>query len=130
MSSIVARMSRREMICRTTRSAALLAFGTSLSPLFAASEKRRFKIGACDWSIGKMCDPQAFTVAKENGLDGVQVSLGTVANNMSLRTAEVQHKYLEAAKNAGLQDASLAIGELNNVPYKSDPRTVEWVSDS
>jgi hypothetical protein len=26
--------------------------------------------------------------------------------------------------------ASLAIGELNNVPYKSDPRTEEWVSDS
>src|SRR6185369_6997560 len=22
-----------------------------------------------------------------------------------------------------------AIGELNNIPYKSDPRTIQWVSD-
>ena len=28
-----------------------------------------------------------------------------------------------------MEIASLAIGELNGVPYKSDPRTVEWVSD-
>ena len=26
--------------------------------------------------------------------------------------------------------ASLAIGELNNIPYKSDPRTEQWVPDS
>ena len=31
---------------------------------------------------------------------------------------------------AACRSASLAIGELNNIPYKSDPRTVQWVSDS
>jgi len=29
-----------------------------------------------------------------------------------------------------LEIASLAIGELNNIPYKSDPRTIEWVDHS
>jgi len=49
---------------------------------------------------------------------------------MRLRQAEVQKTYRNAAEVAGLEIASLAIGELNQVPYKSDPRTVAWVEDS
>jgi sugar phosphate isomerase/epimerase len=67
-------------------------------------------------------------VAKEIGLDGVQVSLGTAADDMRLRKPEVQQEYKDAAAQSGLQVSSLAIGELNNVPYKSDPRTVGWVN--
>src|SRR6185369_10204954 len=87
-------------------------------------------IGACDWSIGKMDDPGAFEVAKQIGLDGVQVSMGTETNHMRLRKPEIQQRCREAAKASGLEIASLAIGELNNIPYKSDPRTIEWVNDS
>lgn len=76
-----------------------------------------------------MADPAAFEVAKQIGLDGVQVSLGTVANDMHLRQPVVQRQFQDAAKQAGLEIASLAIGEMNNIPYKSDPRTVTWVSD-
>jgi sugar phosphate isomerase/epimerase len=60
----------------------------------------------------------------------VQVSLGTAADDMRLRNLEVQQQFKEAARKSGLEVASLAIGELNNIPYKSDPRTVQWVSDS
>ncbi|MDD4869270.1 MAG: sugar phosphate isomerase/epimerase [Kiritimatiellae bacterium] len=105
-----------------------LMFSTSLAPLFAASEKR-FKIGAGDWSLGKMGNTAALEVAKQIGLDGIQVSLGSLANNMHLRQADVQQQYKDAAKQNGVEISSLAIGELNNVPYKSDPRTIEWVSD-
>lgn len=122
--------SRRSFVAR---SAAVLSAGIlwpSLAPLFAAPGSRGFKIGACDWSLGKTADPAAFDVAREIGLDGVQISLGTEANGMSLRTAEVQAKYRAAAERTGVRIASLAIGELNNVPYKSDPRTIEWVSGS
>jgi L-ribulose-5-phosphate 3-epimerase len=122
-------ISRREMLRRTGALAACLGAAGAL-PLFGAGEQRRFKIGACDWSIGKMADPGAFEVARQIGLDGVQVSLGTLANDFYLRKPEVQKTYKEAAHKAGLQVASLAIGELNNIPYKSDPRTVQWVSDS
>lgn len=122
-------LSRREMLRRSVRTAASLSIASSLSPLFAAAESRRFKIGACDWSIGKMDDPGAFEVAREIGLDGVQVSLGTAANNMHLRQPEVQRKVKAAAQAAGLEVASVAIGELNNIPYKSDPRTIAWVDD-
>ena len=118
------------MLRRSARATTLLALGTAYGPLFASPGNRRFQIGACDWSIGKMCDPSAFQVGREIGLDGVQVSLGTVGNNMQLRTPEFQRQYQEAAHKAGLKIASLAIGELNEIPYKSDPRTVAWVSDS
>lgn len=125
-----ASLTRRQMLARSTQAVAALACATPLAPLFAAPDARRFKIGACDWSIGKLANPAAFEVAKQIGLDGVQVSLGTEANGMHLRQPGMQHTYRDAAKQAGLEIASLAIGELNQVPYKSDPRTIEWVSDA
>jgi len=120
---------RREMLRRTIQMTTLLSMASGFAPLFAALGERRFKIGACDWSIGKMDDPAAFQLAKEIGLDGVQVSMGTAANDMHLRRPEVQARCKAAAKTAGLEVASLAIGELNNIPYKSDPRTIAWVED-
>jgi sugar phosphate isomerase/epimerase len=117
------------MLSKSVRTAVGLSITSTFAPLFAAAQGRRFKIGACDWSIGKMDDPGAFEVARQIGLDGVQVSLGTEANNMHLRQPEVQARVKEAAQAAGLEVASLAIGELNNIPYKSDLRTIPWVND-
>ncbi|MBI9017694.1 MAG: sugar phosphate isomerase/epimerase [Phycisphaerae bacterium] len=91
---------------------------------------KRIKIGVCDWSIGQGDSPKCFSVAKQLGLDGVQVSLGSVKNDMHLRTKDVQEKYLAESKKCGIEIASLAIGELNSVPYKSDLRAEQWVADS
>src|SRR5881396_2822642 len=102
-------LSRRAMIHRFARAMTALAFAPPLAPLLAAQEKRRFKIGACDWSIGKVGDAAAFELAKQIGLDRVQVSLGTAANDMRLRQPGVQQQYRDAAKKAGLEVASLAI---------------------
>lgn len=123
-------LTRRQMLRRTAQAATTLAVGPLFAPLLAATDKRRFKIGACDWSIGKLGSPASFEVARQVGLDGVQVSLGTAADDMKLRQPEVQQQFKDAARKAGVQIASLAIGELNNVPYKSDPRTEAWVGDS
>ncbi len=123
-------LSRRQMIRRSARAALALSFASELAPLLAAPGRRRFKIGACDWSLGKMGDPGAFDLARQIGLDGVQISLGTLADDMRLRQPAVQREYQNAARKAGLEVASLAIGELNNIPYKSDPRTIQWVRDS
>lgn len=130
MPSLSSQISRREALRLSGAAAGWLACTSILAPLFAEPDKRRFRLGACDWSIGKMGDPAAFEVAKQIGLDGVQVSLGTASDDMRLRKPAVQAEYQDAARKAGLQIASLAIGELNNVPYKSDPRTIAWVSDS
>jgi sugar phosphate isomerase/epimerase len=104
----------------------------ALAPLMAMNRDKKpdARIGACDWSIGKASDPGAFELAREIGLDGVQVSLGNVANDMHLRQKAMQQTYLQAAKKSKVKIAGLAIGELNRVPYKSAPETEAWVSDS
>ncbi|NHE57101.1 TIM barrel protein [Cyclobacterium sp. GBPx2] len=121
-------MDRRKLI----KKMGLLGALAALNPVFGYSNKRlpTLSIGACDWSIGKTSDPEAFALAREIGLDGVQVSLGTAQNDMHLRQASVQEAYMKASRNSGVAIASLAIGELNRVPYKSAPETAAWVSDA
>jgi L-ribulose-5-phosphate 3-epimerase len=110
--------------------AALAAAASPLAPLWAAPQSRWFRIGGCDWSLGKSSDPAAFDVAKRIGLDGVQVNMGTAKNGMHLRRPEVQKVYRDAAKRTGIEIASLALAEMNNVPLKSEPRAAEWLDQS
>jgi len=121
-------MNRREIIKRS----AWLAFLAAILPdqLIAGQSKSNIRIGACDWSLGMNCDSRAFEVARQIGLEGVQVNMGSLENNMRLRDPVVQQQYLAASKSSGIKIAGLAIGELNTVPYKSDPRTDQWVWDS
>lgn len=90
----------------------------------------QYQLGACDWSLGYHSDPQALEEARLVGLDGVQVSLGKLENNMHLRQKNIQKKYKKMARKTGVKISSLAIGELNQYPYKSDPQTIPWVHDS
>jgi L-ribulose-5-phosphate 3-epimerase len=117
-----------------TRRRALAAIGGGIlaSPAFrafAADGGRKFKIGACDWSIQKRGDPAALKTAKEIGLDGVEVSFGQPGEKFDLRLAENREKYLAEAKSHGVEIASLAIGILNQVPYASDAGAEQWVAD-
>jgi len=124
------RLTRREMLVCMGRVGAGLTLSALVGHALAAPGLRRIRIGACDWSLGKMASPSSFEFAKEIGLDGVQVSLGSASDDMKLRRPEVQKQFKEAARASGVEIASLAIGEMNNIPYKSDPRAEAWVSDS
>ncbi len=97
---------------------------------FAKDKTQRFKIGACDWSINEMARVKAIEVGKKIGLDGVQISLGTLNNDMLLRQGRIQQQYNDAFDRYGMTIGGIAIGEMNNIPYKSDPRAEQWVSDS
>lgn len=109
-----------------------IGLATLVHPVVSRSlaTSSRFKIGACDWSIGPAGDIHAFTVAKNIGLDGVQVSLNTKTDHEHLRQPAMQQAYREAAERTGVAISGLAIGLLNDIPYKSDPRTEAWVQDS
>lgn len=122
-------MTRRRMMARSAQGALALAFSPRLSPLLAAPASRSFKIGACEWSLRKD-DPSCMEVAREIGLDGVEVTLGAVRNNMKMRRPEVQKAYLEAARQNGVEVASLALSETNSVPIFSEPRAAVWLLDS
>ncbi|MBC8154955.1 MAG: TIM barrel protein [Bacteroidetes bacterium] len=77
-----------------------------------------------------MAQVGAFDVARQIGLDGVQVSYNSAADETYLTRPETLTAIREAVRRTGVQVSSLAIGQLNQVPYKSDPRTEEWVSNS
>jgi L-ribulose-5-phosphate 3-epimerase len=119
--------SRRRMLQQTALSAAaLIAF----PEIFAASKNKKIRIGACDWSLGKDSDVTVFELAKQIGLEGVMINMGGPKNNFHLRQPSVQQQYLAASQKTGVKISSIAIAELNNIPYKSAPETEEWVWDS
>jgi L-ribulose-5-phosphate 3-epimerase len=124
------KLTRRTWLAQSAQAAAFLAAASPLAPLLAAPKSRWFKIGVCDWSIGKRSDPAAFDLAKEIGVDGVQIDMGTIANDMHLRQPDVQRRYLEAAKRTGVEIASLAIAENWSAPLTTDPRAARWLADS
>jgi sugar phosphate isomerase/epimerase len=119
-------VTRRELL---ERAAALAGLGLS-GRFDQVASKGRFSIGACDWSLGMRARTEALTRAKELGLDGVQVSMGNVDNDLHLRQPEVQRAYREAATANGVRIGGVALDLMNQIPYKSDPRTEQWVSDS
>jgi len=122
-------VTRRELLSRGAQVGALALLAARLEPLLAAPAKRWFKIGACEWNLNRS-DPSSLAIAKEIGLDGVQINMGSVGNDMHLRKPEVQKAYLDAAKRTGLGIGSLALGETNSIPLKSDPRAAAWLAES
>ena len=110
--------------------AAAACAGTFLPRRALADESARwFRIGACEWMLGRG-NPTSFEVAKEIGLDGVQLDLGNAKNDMHLLKPEVQKAYLEASKKSGLAISSIAVAEMNNIPLKSDARAEPWLFKS
>lgn len=122
-------VTRRQMLARTAPAVVAAAFSPAIVPLLADPAKRGFKIGACEWSLRKS-DSSCMAIAKEIGLDGVQVNMGNAGNRMWLRQPEVRKAYQDAAARHGVEIAGLALGEFNNIPLKSDPRAAVWLVDA
>ena len=130
------RLNRRGFLATTAGVVTGLTLAAG-QPLFgqekAQGQKRRpqgFRIGVCDWTIGKRTDPGAFALAKKIGLDGVQVDFGGGEKDPPLFDPQLQQRYLEEVKAQDVRIASLAMGVLNDVPYKSDPRAEKWVDQA
>jgi len=122
-------MTRRDIIKRSALLTLIAQYPSGFST-FAALPRKKLRISACDWSLGKNSDPDAFDIARQIGLAGIQVNVGSAANNLHLRDKRLQQRYLDKSRETGIEISSIALAELNNVPYKSDPQTEPWVSDS
>lgn len=124
-------LSRRTFLGCSVAGAALLARKTRLAA--AVTPSPGFRIFACDWTLKAMCSPDAFELANRIGFDGVQVDFGRVqegASTLPLFDEAHQDKLLAAAHHHRVEITSLALGVLNQVPYKSDPAAEQWVLDS
>lgn len=128
------RITRRQMMIGAAQAAAGLALVSSCSPSTGRKSAKAgpagFKIGICDWTIGKRSDPESLEMAKRIGLDGVQVDIGRGEDDLPLFDPALQQKYIEARQTHQIEIASLALGVLNEIPYKSDPRAERWVEKS
>lgn len=126
-------MNRRTLLQKAALLTGASAFLPALGESFTGNKlqrKKNFSIGACDWSINGLASLKAFDTAKQIGLDGIQVSLNSEKDEVHLRTPAMQQQYKEAAKRTGVAIGGLALGILNDVPYKSEARTEVWVQDS
>ena len=121
-------MSRRELMAKGAQAITIGIAGAGWAR--AGTAGTGFRIGVCDWTLGKRSDPAALSMAKRLELDGVQVDLGRPDDGMPLLKPEVQRIYLDTARKERIEIASLAIGSLNDYPYKNDPRAEQWVSGS
>jgi len=131
-------ISRRQMFTVTAQTvaglslaASGLAFGQEKKAKKERKQPQGFRLGVCDWTVGKRCDPGALALAKKIGLEGVQVDFGGGPDKEPpLFNSELQSRYAEERKAQNMQIASLAMGVLNEVPYKSDPRAEKWVDQA
>ncbi len=108
---------------------ALAASAAAASPSTSNEKGFQVRLGVCDWTIGKTGDPAALGLAGSLGLDGVQVSLVPKGDSLALINPALRRAYLETAERTGVAIASLAIGDLNGVPLKSDPRAERWLAE-
>src|SRR5687767_12172224 len=107
----ITKPSRRDVL----KHAGVLA-GVGLTARFddgPAISAGRYKIGACDWSIGMRARTGALALARQLGLDGAQVSMGSVDSDLPLRQPEVQRAYREAAAANGVQVGGVARAVMN-----------------
>ncbi len=122
------------------RSRELLSMGATAAafsllpntPVFCADShkhKPKFRLSACDWSLGKRSDLSAFELASQIGLDGVEISFGKPGEENDLRKQKVRQQYLKASKKHGIEISSAAMGFLNQLPFASHPKTEQWVAD-
>ncbi|MGZ5454755.1 MAG: TonB family protein [Candidatus Aminicenantales bacterium] len=109
--------------------AILVAAAASANPPSPGGQKTVYnlRLGVCDWTIAKTGDPAAFELAAELGLDGVQVSLVPKGDSLALADPALRRIFIQAARKARIPIASFAIGDLNDVPLKSDPRAEKWL---
>ena len=82
------------------------------------------RVGMTDWNLGKRGDVTKIALARQIGLDGIQVSLiFPTDDSPQLRDPKVQAQYKQAALENGIQICSLAIGSpgKSRLPLHTNP---------
>ncbi len=110
--------------------AATVAGSVRESRAASAAEASRMRIGMTDWNLGERGNTEKLELARQIGLDGVQVSILYPEDGTAhLRCPQKQAEYRKAALQTGMQICSLAIGDLGpGAPFKSEPMGVMRVA--
>jgi len=121
---------RREFLNTALGASVLSIFGVRRGDARGMLSRAGIRIGACDWSLRKEGNPESFAVAKEAGLEGVEVSLGKGADKLPQTDPERQKLFLEASKSTGLAIASTCLEILHRDNLKANPKGPVWVEQA
>jgi sugar phosphate isomerase/epimerase len=115
-------MTRRDFVKQTTiASLAAPAVARAQTP---APSSLPLRIGMTDWNLGKRGDITKVALARQIGLDGIQVSLTFPTDDSPhLRDPKTQAAFKQAALENGIQICSLAIGSpgKSRLPLHTNP---------
>jgi sugar phosphate isomerase/epimerase len=122
-------ISRRDFVRHTTIASSLVAapFGVRAQTPpghTPAAAHLPLRIGMTDWNLGKRGDITKIALAREIGLDGIQVSLTFPTDDgPQLRDPKIQAQFKQAALENGIQICSLAIGSpgKSRLPLHTNP---------
>jgi L-ribulose-5-phosphate 3-epimerase len=109
-------MTRRDFVKQgSLASAALPALSvaeqTPATPTKETVNAVRVRVGMTDWNLGQRGDITKIALAREIGLDGIQVSIQYPTDGSpTLRDPQTQAAFRRAALDNGIQICSLAIG--------------------
>src|SRR6478609_6527322 len=116
-------MSRRDFV-RTAGIAATVLPAVSRTQAQTSAATLPVRIGMTDWNLGKRGDVTKVALAREIGLDGIQVSLTFPTDGSPhLREPATQAAFRQAALDNGIQICSLAIGSpgRSRLPLHTNP---------
>jgi sugar phosphate isomerase/epimerase len=136
-------LSRRTLLsCSASAAAAILA--SRVSPCaFAedankastgAASPQRYRIAACDWMMLKRQKLGAFQLAKDVGLDGLEVDMGGLGDrptfDNNLPDPAVRQQFLDASKNLGIEICSIAMSGYYAQSFAERENAVGTVRDT
>jgi sugar phosphate isomerase/epimerase len=125
-------MTRRDFVRHTavaSAGAAAIARVHAQAPAPAQTKEtlnpQPIRVGMTDWNLGQRGDISKVALAREIGLDGIQVSVQypTDGKSPTLRDPKTQAAYKRAALENGIQICSLAIGNpgKSRMPMHTSP---------
>ncbi len=124
-------MNRRDFLQRTLAASAAIPGITLRAQSGAPAQTKEtvdpvpLRIGMTDWNLGQRGDIAKIALAREIGLDGIQVSVTypTDGKTPTLRDVKTQEAFKRAALDNGVQICSLAIGNPGKarLPMHSSP---------
>jgi sugar phosphate isomerase/epimerase len=116
------KISRRNFVTTAALGAAATAAAVGRAAEGATGPPVR--VGMTDWNLGQRGDISKIALAREIGLDGIQVSLMFPEDgSLHLRDPIIQEQFRKAALDNGVQICSLAIGGVgkSRMPLHTNP---------
>lgn len=97
----------------------------------AVRPRRGPKIGVTDWNLRQAGKPEAVSLARQLGFEGVEISLGRniTSGKLPLDNPEIQQAYLAAAREQKIALAGTCLDILHINSLKSDNLAQKWVAD-